>query len=206
MTLIIDALDTSISNWKVHASAHDDNIGIPFSMLNKSANNVAEFRYAAGADDGTGERLGAEFAEGYRLDVGNIASCVAGGDYESTTFGSTDFSMHSTGRPSSVHQTGLLGFANEYYREMPPTSSTLQSLIANVLSGGGTGSRTTAINDLLRGDDVRAAYADEEMDHNPVGCYRRMAFVYEFSSEEKYSLAQHLLRKDVRGRKVVYIM
>ena len=80
--------------------------------------------------------------------------------------------MHSTGRPSSVHETGLLGFANEYYREMPPTSSTLQTIIANVLSGGGTGSRTTAINNLLRGDDVRAAYADEEMDENKVGSYR----------------------------------
>ena len=80
--------------------------------------------------------------------------------------------MHSTGRPSSVHQTGLLGFANEYYREMPPTSSTLQTLIAQVLSSGGTGSRTTAIRNYIDGDYVRQAYADEEMDEDPVGCYR----------------------------------
>ena len=80
--------------------------------------------------------------------------------------------MHSTGRPSSVHETGLLGFANEYYREMPPTSSTLQTLIANVLSGGGTGSRTTAIQNYIDGDYVRQAYADEEMDENKIGCYK----------------------------------
>ena len=194
MTLIIDALDTSISNWKVHASAHDDNIGIPFAMLNKSANNVAEFRYVAAADDGIGERLGANFAENYRLDVGNVASCVVGGDFRSTTFGSTDFSMHSTGRPSSVHETGLLGFANEYYREMPPTSSTLQTLIANVLSGGGTGSRTTAIRNYIDGDYVRQAYADEEMDEK-IGCFRLLAARHASGTRETFSIG-HVLPFD----------
>ena len=169
---MIDALNTSVASWVSHPDATADNIGIPFSILNRCARDVDEFKYVAEADDGTdSERLGAFFAERYHLDVGNVASCVAGGDFASSTFGSTDFSMHSTGRPSSVHETGLLGFANEYYREMPPTSSTLQSIIANVLSGGGTGSRTTAIRDYIDGDYVCGAYADDEMDEK-VGCFK----------------------------------
>ena len=141
--------------------------------MNRCARDVDEFKYVAEADDDTdSERLGAFFAERYHLDVGNVASCVAGGDFASSTFGSTDFSMHSTGRPSSVHETGLLGFANEYYREFSEDSSTLQAFFASVLSSGTTASRTSAINNLLRGDDVRAAYADEEMDENKIGCYR----------------------------------
>ena len=127
---MIDALDSGISNWKSHPDASDGNIGVPFAMLNRCARPVDEFRYTNDPDDGTDtERLGSEFAEGYRLDVGIIASCVAGGDYASATFSSTDFSLLHTGRPSSAFETGLLGFSNEYYREFTEDSSTLRACL-----------------------------------------------------------------------------
>ena len=69
--------------------------------------------------------------------------------------------MHSTGRPSSAFETGLLGFSNEYYREFTEDSSTLRAFFASVLSSGATESR---------GEAVRSAYADDEMD-GQVGSY-----------------------------------
>ena len=97
--------------------------------------------------------------------------------------------MLHTGRPSSAFETGLLGFSNEYYREFTEDSSTLRSFFASVLSSGATESRGEAINGLLTGDGVRAAYADEEMDENKVGCYREVVAMLNVADADRVAFS-----------------